>query len=240
MSRFLAIFLLFFSISALKAIDFHFESQRPPGDENREIVGPRTQPSIDTSKDKDNLSGHEICQIFDTCRMNNCIYLCRYINNVYIKYIMTDKTFEEAYKLRLELSNSMDYLRLELPTQNTQYKTRNEQGDEVEIKYEWKSSEFLEISMSDKGDVIGTITFEKKGNEIIIIDSMSYVKSPAEAIKESMENNGFNMEKMMNDYDETQDYNMEHIESKPYNIPQNTPQDDKNYQIPNTHPYQAQ
>lgn len=186
MLRFFALFMLFFAV--IRAIDFHFESQRPPESENREITGPRANTQQEAlTTDKDKLVGREICQIFDTCRMNNCIYLCRYINNVYIKYIMTDKSFEEAYRLRLELANSMDYLRPELPTQNTSYSARNEQGDEVMIKYEWKSPEMLEISMSDKGEVIGTISFQKQRNEIIIIDSMSYVESPAEAIKESMD-----------------------------------------------------
>lgn len=185
----------------LYALDFHFESQRPPGSEgNREITGPRSLDStntegqgtqdLDSKKSKKKPAVVEICQILETCRLDTCIYLCRYVQNVYVKYVMTNMDFAMAYRRRLELSNSMDYLRAELPSESLEYSVPNlhneGESENLSVKYEYQGQNKLTISLNDKGEVIGMLVFERVGDKIIIYDSMSQTKSTQDVIDSSM------------------------------------------------------
>lgn len=102
----------------------------------------------------------------EQCKNGICIYICD-INDIrFNRYIIESNELESAYATWLELTK-MEYLLQTLPNENYEY--TNEQ---TIIKYTWHNKDRLEITLHEKGNLVGNLNLYKSNQYIIIDDKL--------------------------------------------------------------------
>ncbi|WP_104718276.1 hypothetical protein [Helicobacter trogontum] len=110
-------------------------------------------------------SNNLVCTI-EQCKNGICIYICD-INDIrFNRYIIESSELESAYATWLELTK-MEYLLQTLPNENYEY--TNEQ---TIIKYTWHNKDRLEITLHEKGNLVGNLNLYKSNQYIIIDDKL--------------------------------------------------------------------
>lgn len=107
----------------------------------------------------------------ETCRASVCIYICSIDSVDFNRYVMEAMDFEKAYATWLEITRTKDFP-LNLPKENTQY-----QNQQTTIKLTWQNKQLFDISLYERGELIGNLQIYNRDKNTIIDDKLHLVKN---------------------------------------------------------------